>query len=73
MRTTDDGVAFGTPVAIGTATRNQNGTTYGLAFIDMGQTTAAAQLVQYGVEVINDSGASLEACYVSLKVDRKEA
>lgn len=73
LRMSNDGVTWDTPVAIGSDTRNSNGTTYGNTFNDMGTTTAAKQIVQYGVQAVNDSGTALEMCSASLKIDVKES
>lgn len=72
VRTSDDGVAWDTPVAIGGHSRYTNGITYGSGFTDMTSTTDAKQLVQPGVEVKNSSGTALEMGLVTLKLDHRK-
>lgn len=72
LRTSNDGLAWDTPVPIGGQTRNANGITYGSAFTDMTSTTDSKQLVQPGVEVKNTSGTALEMGLVTLKLDHRK-
>lgn len=69
LRMSNDGATWDTPQAIGAATRNSDGITYGAAFEDMSTYTEAKSFVQYGIEVENDSGSVVESCKATLKVD----
>jgi hypothetical protein len=71
VRTSNDGLRFDQPVAIGAATRNTDGTTYGASFTDLTGTTDSKRLVQPGIEANNDSGSSLEMGLGTLKLDRR--
>lgn len=71
-RMTDDAITWGTPIAIGTATRTQDGVTNGSQFYDESASTDDKSLVQFGIECKNGSGAALEMCMAALKVDIKE-
>lgn len=69
LRMSNDGPDWDAAVAIGTATRNADGTTYGSVYEDMGGTTSGKQLVQFGIQVQNDNGTDVEMCLASLRVD----
>lgn len=69
----NDGVAFDSPVAIGSQTRTTNGTTYGAVYEDMSATTKTKGLVQLGVEAKCASGNALENGMASLKADIRRA
>ena len=70
IRMSNDGLQWDTPVAIGTATLDANGTSYGTDFIDMSGTTKGKGKAQLGVEVINDDDTGLaEMCMASGKFD----
>jgi hypothetical protein len=71
LRTSNDGVSWDTPVAIGGQTRTSNGITYGSAYVDMTATTDTKQLVQPGIEAKNTSGTSLELGLATLKLDHR--
>lgn len=69
LRMSNDGVTWDSPVAIGTATLSDDGTTYGAVFENMATTTTAKQLVQFGIEVQNATGSGVELCLVSMRID----
>ena len=69
LRMSNNGLAWDTPVAIGTDTSTANGVTYGDSLEDMGATTAGKGFVQFGIQCQNASGALLELCQATLKLD----
>lgn len=69
IRTTNDGVTFETPVAIGSVECTADGAQYGGSYTDLSTNLNAKRLVQIGIQCINQSGTSLEMCAASLQLD----
>lgn len=58
IRTSNDGQTFDTPVAIGSDTRNADGTAYGTTFVNLTTATNSKQLVQPGIKAKNDDAST---------------
>lgn len=72
-RTSDDGSTFGAWTVLNTnptQVQTNDGISYRPGFIDLLSAVAAKQLIQWGVEIANTSGTSLEMCAVLVKVER---
>jgi hypothetical protein len=69
LQMSNDGLSWDTPVAIGAATRNTDGTTFGSDYADLSATTQAKLYVRFGVQAQNDSGTDVEMGRVTLRID----
>lgn len=69
FQVSNDGLTWDTPVAIGTDTRNTDGTTFADEFVDISGTTTTRLFLRFGVQVQNDSGTDVELGRVTLRID----
>lgn len=68
-RTTNDGVTWDSPVALGTTTQTGDGVTYDDEYVDISADTDAKQLVQFGNQLVHATTSDIHHCMVTLKLD----
>ena len=69
LQMSNDGLTWDGPQAIGIATRNTDGTTFGDDLVDVSTHTQSKLYVRFGVQAQNDSGTDVELGRVTLRID----
>ena len=69
LQMSNDGLTWDNAVAIGTDTRNTDGTTFADNYEDVSATTQGKLYVRFGVQAQNDSGTDVEMGRVTLRID----
>ena len=68
LRYSDDGITWGTPVAIIAGYRATIGIDYGTTWVDLTGLATAKNWVQFGVEAANESGSDVNHCNATLMI-----
>lgn len=68
LRYSDDGINWGSAAAIITTWRATPGIDYGTTWVDLTALATAKNWVQFGVEVVNESGSAINHCNAALMI-----